>query len=219
VCCPVIVIAADGLEWLQAPVYILFACAVANKDLLFVIYDIPSISICRGSQRKKAAENLGLPPSIFSDIEAYGGHIPECNALRAGEPLVNGHMAPAAAKRTRSSLWGVSSGDLGLPSFPLRGLGSEAQPDPLRRRSQGGLLQDVANGRGLGIDVISNALGAGSGGLGDMLKASGMEGSAALALLSSLQGQSLGSSLHSELLPTSQGAVLSSSLAAQAVVA
>jgi hypothetical protein len=69
---------------MQAPVWILFACAVANRDVLFVVYEVPSVSICRGSQRMKAAQNLGLPPHWLADIEAYGGCIPECNAIRAG---------------------------------------------------------------------------------------------------------------------------------------
>jgi hypothetical protein len=199
----------------------MFACAIINQDLLFTIYDIPSISICRGSQRKKAAENLGLPPSIFSDIEACGGHIPGCNALRSAE-LFSSHVAPPSAKRARSSLGGssmggamggASSGDLGLPSrYGARRVsgpsGSEGQPDPLQSGSQGGLLSDLEPRRGLGIDVISSALVNGSATLGDVLKVGTMDGSATLALLSSLQGQSLQSGLRSELLPNGQGASL-----------
>ena len=134
----------------QAPVYILFACAVASRDLLLVVYDIPSVSICRGSQRRKAAENLGLPATAFADIEAFGGHIPECNAMRSADG-----GAGAAVKRPRTS----SGGFGGLQGGP--------EASPLARAS---LSQPLDT-------LIGGLAGGGAGGLGALSKGSGDAGS------------------------------------------
>jgi hypothetical protein len=50
-----------------------FACLVADQDLLFCHYDVPCISICRAEQRPKALERLGLPNTVYREIEERGG--------------------------------------------------------------------------------------------------------------------------------------------------
>lgn len=50
-----------------------FACLVADQDLLFCLYDVPCISICRAEQRPKALERLGLPNTVYREIEERGG--------------------------------------------------------------------------------------------------------------------------------------------------
>jgi hypothetical protein len=57
----------------QNPVYMVFACLVADQDLLFVLYDVPCISICRAEQRLKALERLGMPATVYREIEERGG--------------------------------------------------------------------------------------------------------------------------------------------------
>lgn len=57
----------------QNPVYMVFACLVADQDLLFCLYDVPCISICRAEQRPKALERLGLPNTVYREIEERGG--------------------------------------------------------------------------------------------------------------------------------------------------
>lgn len=116
---------------MQAPVHILFACAIAGRDVLWVVYDVPSVSICRGSQRVKAAENLGLPKTWLSDIEALGGHIPECNALRAApaRAAAKGGGSGGAGRRRGSSLSAAPSAqrdasyDAGNETTPTEGAG------------------------------------------------------------------------------------------------
>ena len=53
-----------------------FACLVADQDLLFVTYEVPCISICRAEQRAKALERLGMPPRVYQDIADRGGNAP-----------------------------------------------------------------------------------------------------------------------------------------------
>lgn len=50
--------------------YICFACTVADKDLLYSIYHIPTVGICRAEQRIKACEKLGIPRN-FADQSPY----------------------------------------------------------------------------------------------------------------------------------------------------
>ncbi len=42
-------------------VYIAFACNILDQDLLWVVYTIPTVGICRAEQRIKAAQKLGIP--------------------------------------------------------------------------------------------------------------------------------------------------------------
>lgn len=50
----------------MSKVYICFACTIADKDLLYCIYHIPTVGICRAEQRIKACEKLGIPKN-FAD--------------------------------------------------------------------------------------------------------------------------------------------------------
>jgi hypothetical protein len=54
---------------MQRPVYIVFACLVANRDLLFTLYTPPSVSICRADQRERALAILGLPKNAFTQVK------------------------------------------------------------------------------------------------------------------------------------------------------
>lgn len=80
----------------QNPVYMVFACLVADQDLLFVLYDVPCISICRAEQRAKALERLGMPNTVYKEIEERGG----------------GHVvAPVPARNTATNDDGTHGGD------------------------------------------------------------------------------------------------------------
>jgi hypothetical protein len=56
-------------------VYIVFASVLLDLDLLYVVYNVPTIGICRAEQREKACQRLGisLPPSLLS---------PDCHNLK-----------------------------------------------------------------------------------------------------------------------------------------
>lgn len=75
---------------LQNPAYMVFACLVADQDLLFVTYQVPCISICRAEQRAKALERLGMPQGVYQDIQDRGGNAPS----------VTGGTLEKAGKRT-----------------------------------------------------------------------------------------------------------------------
>lgn len=53
---------------LQKPVHIAFACLVGNRDLLYSVYSVPCIAVCRAEQRDGARRRLGLPPTVWADL-------------------------------------------------------------------------------------------------------------------------------------------------------
>lgn len=54
----------------QAPVQMVFACIVGDGDLLYTVYRVPTVVICRAEQRRSAAVTLGLPPSVHTNVRA-----------------------------------------------------------------------------------------------------------------------------------------------------
>jgi hypothetical protein len=153
-----------------------------------VLYEVPSISICRGSQRRKAAENLGLPPSVFNDIEALGGRIPECNAMHsAGGPHAPAFSASPGAGSRQSAQEGLDTG------FG-RGASGERDADEVGRMLMGDAALKAALGRA-GLESLNAGLqGLSRGGSGGLLGG-----------LPSLSIPRLSSTLGSSLLPE-QGA-------------
>lgn len=86
---------------MQNPVYLVFACLVGGRDLLYTIYDVPSISICRADQRTKALSRLGLPSSVYTEVkELEEGparpHRPMRRRVRRLQPPAEGTAGAAA---------------------------------------------------------------------------------------------------------------------------
>ena len=86
---------------MQNPVYLVFACLIGGRDLLYTIYDVPSISICRADQRTKALSRLGLPPSVYTEVtELQEGparpHRPVRRRVRRLQPPADATATPAA---------------------------------------------------------------------------------------------------------------------------
>lgn len=38
-----------------------FACSILDLDTLYILYNVPTIGICRAEQREKACQKLGIP--------------------------------------------------------------------------------------------------------------------------------------------------------------
>jgi hypothetical protein len=57
----------SNLEFLKPTrmnkVYIVFACNILDQDLLWCVYNIPTVGICRAEQRVKACQKLGITMS------------------------------------------------------------------------------------------------------------------------------------------------------------
>lgn len=52
-------------------VYIVFACNILDQDLLWCVYNIPTVGICRAEQRVKACQKLGITmPDANSHAES-----------------------------------------------------------------------------------------------------------------------------------------------------
>lgn len=57
----------------QTPVYLVFACLVGNRDLLYTLYTPPSVSMCRRDQQAKSLAVLGLPKNAMQQVEQLKG--------------------------------------------------------------------------------------------------------------------------------------------------
>eukprot|EP00892_Ulva_mutabilis_P011942 jgi/Ulvmu1/911/UM101_0020.1 len=95
-----------GLEFARPtrmnPVYLVFACLIGGRDLLYTVYDVPSISICRADQRTKALSRLGLPASVYAEVtEMQEGstrpHRPLRRRVRRLQPPADATVAAATA--------------------------------------------------------------------------------------------------------------------------
>lgn len=61
-------------------VYMVFACQVLDLDFCYVVYNVPTVGICRAEQREKACQKLGLslPPGMMM---SEGPHIKQEHEL------------------------------------------------------------------------------------------------------------------------------------------
>jgi len=48
-------------------VYMLFACTIMDLDTLFVVFNVPTIGICRAEQREKACQKLGVQMPLLGN--------------------------------------------------------------------------------------------------------------------------------------------------------
>jgi hypothetical protein len=51
-------------------VYLVFACSILEQDLMFVVYNIPTVGICRAEQRAKACQKLGVSYAELGGVDA-----------------------------------------------------------------------------------------------------------------------------------------------------
>ena len=67
----------SNLEFLKptrmSKVYICFACTILDCDLLYCVYHIPTVGICRAEQRIKASDKLGIPMRAMESDTATDG--------------------------------------------------------------------------------------------------------------------------------------------------
>jgi hypothetical protein len=86
---------------MQNPAYMVFSCLVADQDLLYVTYEVPCISICRAEQRAKALERLGMPASVYQDINDRGGNAPIVIGSSGDRPGRRGGSGGAAVEEDK----------------------------------------------------------------------------------------------------------------------
>eukprot|EP00798_Chlamydomonas_sp_ICE-L_P011688 gene11688-34411_t len=53
-------------------VYMVFACTLMDLDTLYVVYNVPTVGICRAEQREKACQKLGVPMFLTPDFPMAG---------------------------------------------------------------------------------------------------------------------------------------------------
>lgn len=54
---------------------LVFACYVGAGDLLYAVYNVPTICVARAQQRRKAAERLGLPRLVYDDVRTHAADL------------------------------------------------------------------------------------------------------------------------------------------------
>lgn len=54
-------------------VYLVFACSILEQDLMFVVYNVPTVGICRAEQRAKACQKLGVSYTELGGLDYDGG--------------------------------------------------------------------------------------------------------------------------------------------------
>jgi hypothetical protein len=101
-------------------VYLVFACSILEQDLMFVVYNIPTVGICRAEQRAKACQKLGVSYAELGGVDAL---FASDNPLGIGQgpparsiTLQNGGGGPAGSlvqqqqrKRGSGPGWGDGS--------------------------------------------------------------------------------------------------------------
>lgn len=81
-----------------------FACTLAQGDILYVVYRVPTIALSRAEQRADAAVALGLPPSAHRDVAALA------EQLRCMPPLPRSGPAPSGTQHSRHSQHSLQPG-------------------------------------------------------------------------------------------------------------
>lgn len=84
----------------------MFACSILEQDLMFVVYNIPTVGICRAEQRAKACQKLGVSYAELGGVDALFGD----NPLGIGQPtrsmtLPNGAAGQQQRKRGSGQGW------------------------------------------------------------------------------------------------------------------
>jgi hypothetical protein len=84
-------------------VYMVFACNIMDLDTLFVVFNVPTVGICRAEQREKACQKLGVPmPLIQADFSSPTGVVktePGTTGEPSQQPGAHVSGAPLVRKR------------------------------------------------------------------------------------------------------------------------
>jgi hypothetical protein len=122
-------------------VYLVFACSILEQDLMFIVYNIPTVGICRAEQRAKACQKLGISYSELGGVELFQ----QDNPLGLGQPIrtVNGSAAAMAAMQQQQQAAAAAA------------VAAAAQQQQQRKR--GNSSQQAWDGSMMGADGLSGA--------------------------------------------------------------
>ena len=100
-------------------VYMVFACSILEQDLMFVVYNIPTVGICRAEQRTKACQKLGLNIGDLGFLDPYGGAGgPEMLSGRDGSGGGGGGLLGPGPGGMPGPAGGGVNGGGGMPLLP-----------------------------------------------------------------------------------------------------
>lgn len=166
-------------------VYLVFACSILEQDLMFVVYNIPTVGICRAEQRAKACQKLGINFADLGGLDLFGDNPMGLPPPPRTMGLPNGASAATAAavaaaqqqrKRGNRSVWGDAAllGSDGLAQQRPFGDGimGLAGSDVNLAALAAGDMGMAAMGMGMQVENLMNGLGA--DGMGMLAEFQGM---------------------------------------------
>jgi hypothetical protein len=137
-------------------VYLVFACSILEQDLMFVVYNVPTVGICRAEQRAKACQKLGVN---FSDVNFSGLDFDGSG----------GGGAPATAAAAAAGGGGGRGGGRDQNGMPQQ-LQSRKRPASQAGWTSDGLMMgDGVGGGGGELNMAALAAGGDLGALGGMV--------------------------------------------------
>lgn len=106
-------------------VYLVFACSILEQDLMFVVYNIPTVGICRAEQRAKACQKLGVSYQDVSFEDAQQGAQPMFNAVKQNGASTGAFGALQQQQHSRKRPAGQAGWDNGMVYQEALGMGAD----------------------------------------------------------------------------------------------
>lgn len=152
-------------------VYLVFACSILEQDLMFVVYNIPTVGICRAEQRAKACQKLGISYAELGGLDLFNDN--PTGVPQPPRPMGMSNGAAAAQQQQRKR--GSGPGWADPSSLAPDGLG-HANHRPFNDGLMGlsgsevnlaalaaGDMAAMGMGMGMQVDNIMGSLGAADG--------------------------------------------------------
>jgi len=97
-----------NLEFLKptrmSKVYICFACTILDCDLLYCVYHIPTVGICRAEQRLKASDKLSIPRRFIEPDAASADGTKSEGTVHSGPIAKRRHHDPDSFDMMKNAL-------------------------------------------------------------------------------------------------------------------
>ncbi|CAD7697834.1 unnamed protein product [Ostreobium quekettii] len=118
----------------MSKVYACFACTVLERDLLYCIFHIPTVGICRAEQRIKACERLSIPRRVVEQSNGANQSEPSEATSGYSQQMQSRKRIADASERSESARPGAPGGGWNnvmdtLPaSSPSNTIGGDTMP-------------------------------------------------------------------------------------------
>jgi hypothetical protein len=105
---------------LQRPFVFIFACLIAQRDLVYVVYEQPALAMCRTkSQLPKALNQLNIPSSYAAAVQAMINTRQRTLPLAMNTLMAMARLIAPAPPVAEAALVAASPTDVDLPMEPI----------------------------------------------------------------------------------------------------